>query len=198
MLGWSYSRYSTFQSCKRQYYYEKYAKYDVAGDLIQTRKLAQLTTVPLEIGNISHKILRTLLKRLQKTSAEIDPERFFDYAHREAFAIFRSKLFDEVYYGVRDEIDFENEIYEVTGGQPIPGRGRANFAAMAKGAGFPHTFEFVEQSAFETELPNILKLDGPVFVTVKASPSGKPLSTKAPPIREAARRFRESLTTVRR
>ena len=32
---------------------------------------------------------------------------------------------------------FENEIYEVTGGQPIPGRGRTNFAAMAKGAGFP-------------------------------------------------------------
>jgi sulfopyruvate decarboxylase subunit beta len=93
---------------------------------------------------------------------------------------------------------FENEIYEVTGGQPIPGRGRANFAAMAKGAGFPHTFEIDELSAFEKELPSILKLDGPVFVTVKASPSGKPLSTKAPPIREAARKFRESLTAVRR
>ena len=79
VLGWSYSRYSTFSSCKRQYYYEKYAKYDVAGDLMQIRKLAQLTTVPLEIGNISHKILRTLLKRLQRTSAEIDLERFFDY-----------------------------------------------------------------------------------------------------------------------
>jgi hypothetical protein len=84
----------------------------VAGDLMQIRKLSQLTTVPLEIGNISHKILRTLLKRLQRTSAEIDPERFFDYAYREAHSIFRSKLFDEVYYGVRDEIDFENEIYE--------------------------------------------------------------------------------------
>lgn len=112
VLGWSYSRYSTFSSCKRQYYYEKYAKYDVAGDLMQIRKLAQLTTVPLEIGNISHKILRTLLKRLQRTSVEIDPERFFDYAYREAYSIFRSKLFDEVYYGVREAIDFENEIYE--------------------------------------------------------------------------------------
>src|SRR5688572_9956879 len=79
---------------------------------MQIRKLSQLTTVPLEIGNISHKILRTLLKRLQRTSAEIDIEKFFDYAHREAYAIFQSKLFDEVYYAVRDEIDFENEIYE--------------------------------------------------------------------------------------
>jgi sulfopyruvate decarboxylase subunit beta len=93
---------------------------------------------------------------------------------------------------------FENEIYEVTGGQPIPGRGRANFAAMAKGAGFPHTFEFSELSAFDKELPNILKLDGPVFVTVQAGPSGKPLSTKALPIRDAARKLRQTLTTVRR
>ena len=68
--------------------------------------------MPLEIGNISHKILQTLLRRLQKSSDEIDPERFFDYAHRAAESIFRSKLFDEVYYGVRETIDFESEIYE--------------------------------------------------------------------------------------
>lgn len=112
VLGWSYSRYSTFKSCKRQYYYEKYAKYDVAGDLMQIRKLAQLTNVPLEIGNITHKILQTLLRRLQKSDDDIDPERFFDYAHRVAESIFRSKLFDEVYYEAREAIDFENEIYE--------------------------------------------------------------------------------------
>jgi thiamine pyrophosphate-dependent acetolactate synthase large subunit-like protein len=92
---------------------------------------------------------------------------------------------------------FENEMYEVTGGQPIPGRGRANFAAMAKGAGFPHTFEISELAALEKELPNILTLDGPVFVTVKAGPSGKPLSTKALPVREAAWKLREALTAGR-
>jgi sulfopyruvate decarboxylase subunit beta len=93
---------------------------------------------------------------------------------------------------------FENEIYEVTGGQPIPGRGRASFAAMAKGAGFPHTFEFVDLSAFDKELPHILKVDGPVFVTVKAGSSGKPLSTKAIPVKAAARALRDTLTRVRR
>jgi thiamine pyrophosphate-dependent acetolactate synthase large subunit-like protein len=89
---------------------------------------------------------------------------------------------------------FENEIYEVTGGQPIPGRGRADFAAMAKGSGFPHTFEFTEPSAFDKELPNILKLEGPVFVTLKAGPSGKPLSTRAIPVKAAARALRDTLT----
>jgi thiamine pyrophosphate-dependent acetolactate synthase large subunit-like protein len=93
---------------------------------------------------------------------------------------------------------FENEIYEVTGGQPIPGRGRTNFAAMAMGAGFPHAFEFAELSAFDKELPNILKLDGPVFVTVQAGSSGKPLSTKALPVKAAARALRDTLTRVRR
>lgn len=111
-LGWSYSRYATFQACKRQYFYEKYAKYDLEFDLLRIKTLSKLTTVPLEIGNISHKVLRTLLQRLQRSSDDIDLELFFDYAHREAYEIFRSKVFDEVYYGVREEIDFENEIYE--------------------------------------------------------------------------------------
>jgi phosphonopyruvate decarboxylase len=92
---------------------------------------------------------------------------------------------------------FENEIYEVTGGQPIPGRGHASFAAMAQGAGFPHTFEFADLSVFDKELPNILRLDGPVFVTVKAASSGKPLSTKALPVKAAARALRETLSRVR-
>lgn len=93
---------------------------------------------------------------------------------------------------------FENEIYEVTGGQPIPGRGRASFAAMAKGAGFPHAFEFSEVAAFDKELPNLLKLEGPVFVTVKAGPSGQPLSTKVAPVHAAARALRDALTKARR
>jgi len=69
---------------------------------------------------------------------------------------------------------------------------------MAKGAGFPRTFEFAELSAFDKELPNILKLDGPIFVTVQAGSSGKPLSTKALPVKAAARALRETLTRGRR
>ncbi|HXH10478.1 MAG TPA: thiamine pyrophosphate-dependent enzyme [Alphaproteobacteria bacterium] len=93
---------------------------------------------------------------------------------------------------------FQNDIYEVTGGQPIPGKECVNFAVMAKGAGFPHVFEFDELSAFDKELPHILKLDGPVFVTVKAGPSGKPLSTKAVPVLAAARALRETLSKAHR
>jgi len=93
---------------------------------------------------------------------------------------------------------FENEIYEVTGGQPIPGRGQASFAAMAKGAGFPHTFEFSDLAPFDRELPRLLKLDGPVFVNLRASPSGKKLSTKTVSVLAASRALRETLTTSHR
>lgn len=93
---------------------------------------------------------------------------------------------------------FENEIYEVTGGQPIPGHGRAEFSDMAKGAGFPHTFTFSELPVLEKELPQILKLDGPVCVTLRASPSGQKPSTKTIPVLAEFRALREALTQSHR
>ncbi len=56
ILGWSYSRFSTFQQCKRRYYYDYYAKYDIE-NAKKAFRLKKLTTVPLEIGNISHEVI---------------------------------------------------------------------------------------------------------------------------------------------
>jgi ATP-dependent helicase/DNAse subunit B len=81
ILGWSYSRFATFQQCKRKYYYEYYRKRDIA-NLSRISVLKELTTVPLEIGNISHKLIQALLSRLQKSAEEIDREKFYDYARR--------------------------------------------------------------------------------------------------------------------
>lgn len=110
ILGWSYSRFATFQQCKRKYFYEYYAKRDIE-NVAKIRVLRELTTVPLEVGNISHKLIQTLLKRLQKTSEEIDLEKFYDYAQRATMDICREKVFEDVYYQKRDRIDFETEIF---------------------------------------------------------------------------------------
>src|SRR4030095_5647185 len=80
-------------------------------NLLKIKSLAQLTSVPLEIGNITHKLLKTLLDRLKRSSEPIDRERFFDYARREAQSIFKSKHFEDVYYGKCESIDFEKEIF---------------------------------------------------------------------------------------
>jgi hypothetical protein len=111
ILGWSYSRYATFQQCKRKYYYEYYAKRDIE-NLPKIHLLKELTTVPLEIGNISHKLIQALLSRLQKSAGEIDREKFYEYARRTALDICKNKRFEDVYYGKRDAIDVESEIFE--------------------------------------------------------------------------------------
>jgi len=110
ILGWSHSRHETFTKCKRQYYFQYYAKYDIE-NVVKIAVLKKLTSMPLEIGNVVHKLVQTLLTRLQKSSAEIDLERFYDYAERKAKEIFRTKLFQEVYYKEKNRIDFETEIY---------------------------------------------------------------------------------------
>lgn len=110
ILGWSYSRYNTFQQCHRRYYYEYYAKRDIE-NVQKISRLKRLTSVPLEIGNISHHVIRALLARLRKTAAEIDLDKFLDYTRRETFRICAEKEFEDVYYGEREGVDVETEIF---------------------------------------------------------------------------------------
>lgn len=111
ILGWSYSRYNTFQQCKRKYYYEYYRKRDIE-NLARLGALKDLTTVPLEIGNIAHKLIQALLSRLQKSAEEIDLEKFYDYARRLTHDVCKEKTFEAVYYKQCDAIDFDTEIFE--------------------------------------------------------------------------------------
>lgn len=111
ILGWSYSRYATFQQCKRKYYYEYYRKRDIE-NLAKLAVLKDLTTVPLEIGNISHKLIQALLSRLQKTAEAIDREKFYDYARRLTHDVCKEKNFEDVHYGKRDRVDLDTEIFE--------------------------------------------------------------------------------------
>ena len=112
ILGWSYSRYNTFQQCKRKYFYEYYPKRDLEHSLSKLMLLRNLTSVPLEIGNISHKLIQSLLSRLQKSAQPIDREKFYDYARRTTHEICKEKTFEDVYYKKRDCIDLDHEIFE--------------------------------------------------------------------------------------
>ena len=63
-----------------------------------------------------------------------------------------------------------NGVYAVTGGQPIPGGGRVSFTEMAEGAGYAATYEFDDLEDFTIQIEEILKQEGPVFITIKAEP----------------------------
>jgi len=99
----------------------------------------------------------------------------------------------------------QNDTYELTGNQSIPGSGRVDFAGMARAAGFARVHAFEEAGPYESALPSILDGTGPVFVVVKVEPGGEgplgrgPGESAAylrPSLAESARRLRRALTGV--
>lgn len=65
---------------------------------------------------------------------------------------------------------FENGVYEVNGGHPIPGTGTVDFVGMAKAAGYQDAMRFSQLDAFEAALPELLACDGPVMAVLKIAP----------------------------
>jgi thiamine pyrophosphate-dependent acetolactate synthase large subunit-like protein len=64
----------------------------------------------------------------------------------------------------------DNEVYATTGGQPVPGAKRIDYAAMARAAGYPSAHNFADLQDFSRALPGILATQGPMFVALKVLP----------------------------
>ncbi len=64
---------------------------------------------------------------------------------------------------------FEDGVYFTTGGQPIPGAGRFDLAAMARGGGIKASYGFDNLEDFVSELPDIMTRKGPVFVCLRVN-----------------------------
>jgi hypothetical protein len=107
ILGWSISRYEVFDKCKRQYFYAYYSKHVPGVPHYKMTQLRDLTSAPLEIGNVVHDVLEAFLKRLQKSDCDIDEQRFFHYARAKADEYCSQKTFMEVYYRQYAAIDME-------------------------------------------------------------------------------------------
>jgi len=107
ILGWSISRYELFNKCRRQYYYMYYGKYCKAVPVYKINQLKEMTSVPLEIGNVIHDVLEAFLRRLQKSDERIDETRFFEYAEKCTRQYFSEKQFIELYYGYNDALSME-------------------------------------------------------------------------------------------
>jgi len=109
ILGWSVSRYDKFQNCKRQYWYDYYArKYDAE---IPPQKLAflrSLTSTPLEIGNLVHDAIATQLHRIRKGTALQDVASVLEYSFYLADRAIADKTFLEVYYEQQPKIDVDD------------------------------------------------------------------------------------------
>ena len=80
----------------------------------------------------------------------------------------------------------QNGTYEANGSHPIPST-EADFAGMARSAGYRHVHDFSDLANFEQQAAHVLKQDGPVFATLHVERS-KPLSYDYPKLYDPARR----------
>ena len=65
---------------------------------------------------------------------------------------------------------FDNGVYAVTGGQPVPGTGRTDWEEMAKGAGYAAVFNFDDLEDLTTGIDQVLASTGPVFIRLAITP----------------------------
>lgn len=106
-LGWSVSRYDIFNTCRRKYYHNYYAKHDEPELRDRALMLKSMTTVPLEIGNIAHDVMESILHRLIKSSQPVDIVRLEAFVRQRAQEYVTSKKFLEVHYKEQEEIAWE-------------------------------------------------------------------------------------------
>lgn len=76
----------------------------------------------------------------------------------------------------------DNECYATTGGQPVPNAKNVDYAAIARGCGYPRTCAYTELDDFTKDLPDILDKPGPVFVALKVYPEvqNQPIGKRRP------------------
>ncbi len=74
----------------------------------------------------------------------------------------------------------DNGSFEITGHQAVAGRGRVDYAAMARAAGFARVYRFDDAEAYQATLPEILRGAGPTLVHVEVAPGSQgPISRSA-------------------
>jgi thiamine pyrophosphate-dependent acetolactate synthase large subunit-like protein len=88
----------------------------------------------------------------------------------------------------------DNGLYEVTGGQPHTGAGRADFAALARGAGIRRVYSFDTAAAWGAGAAAALAGPGPVVVWLKVEGRRGQKTPKPPrPMAEQIQRLRGAL-----
>jgi thiamine pyrophosphate-dependent acetolactate synthase large subunit-like protein len=91
-------------------------------------------------------------------------------------------------------IVIDNGLYEVTGGQPHPGAGHADFAGLARGAGIERVYSFDTAAAWRAGAALALAGPGPVVIWLKVEGRRGQKTPKAPhPMAEQIRRLRAAL-----
>jgi len=89
-------------------------------------------------------------------------------------------------------IVMDNGVYEVTGGQPVPGAGQTDFAGLARGAGIRRTYSCRNAAEWRAVAPEALAGTGPVLIWLTvAARAGQEAPTAMRPMPEQLTRLRQ-------
>jgi len=88
----------------------------------------------------------------------------------------------------------DNGVYEVTGGQAVPGTGRTDFAGLARAAGMTRLYTCQSADEWRQVAAEALAGPGPVFIWLKvAARPGQCAPTAMRPMAEQIGRLREAV-----
>jgi len=88
----------------------------------------------------------------------------------------------------------DNGLYEVTGGQPLAGGGRTDFAGLARAAGIERVYSFDKLEAWQAGAAETLAGEGPVVIWLKVEGKyGQKTPTAPRPMSEQIARLQEAL-----
>ena len=87
---------------------------------------------------------------------------------------------------------FKNGVYHTSGAQGIPGGLTVDFVTMARGAGYRGALVIRDIDDFKRRFPEILKMDGPVFVELHTG-----LAAQTPMTARGGVPFPEQVTKLR-
>jgi phosphonopyruvate decarboxylase len=63
----------------------------------------------------------------------------------------------------------EGRTYDTSGGQPTPGEGRTDLAALATAAGYRRGVTIDDEEALAKQWPELLTSEGPTFVCIRVN-----------------------------
>jgi len=94
---------------------------------------------------------------------------------------------------------FDNGVYAVTGGQPVPGSSKTDWEDLARGAGYATVVSFDNLEDLTTGFADALAAEGPVFVHLAITPQieNTPVQFRNRPTRSVLTAFKEMPETLR-
>jgi thiamine pyrophosphate-dependent acetolactate synthase large subunit-like protein len=91
-------------------------------------------------------------------------------------------------------IVMDNGVYEVTGGQPLPGAGRTDFVGLARASGISRVYSCASVEEWQASAADALSGQGPVVIRLGVVPRpGQRAPTTMRPMHEQLTRLRQAL-----